>query len=408
MLKQRNGLPNFFKKLKDGENICVGYLGGSITRAEGYRCLVQKWLKKEFPGSGISSINAGIGGTGSVLGVFRVEKDILEGNPDLVFVEFAVNDSENTPEEWSMSAMEGIVRKILTRNLKTEICFIYAINRPIREALMRGELYWTVESMEKLAEHYGIPSINLGIEIMRLEKESRLVYAAPRNSDKEKEAKQQGKMIFSYDGTHPTLDEGHRIYSELIAGCLAKMEKICLKERTRKIPSPAGKSPWTDAKLIPFSSVNPGPEWQKVNPKEEGLENVVNIHRLEPLYKASSPGAEISFRFRGRGFGIFCVFGLNSGRLKVDIDGCEKEPFPLLDKYGNRYRVHYKLITADLEDGEHEARITLDGEPTDKQIISVERPVANPEKLEGIVCYAGGILMLGNLLQPLVNYKPIS
>lgn len=55
---------------------------------------ITDWLKQQYSNVQFTSINSGIGGTGSDLGVFRTERDVLQYHPDLVFVEFAVNDAK--------------------------------------------------------------------------------------------------------------------------------------------------------------------------------------------------------------------------------------------------------------------------------------------------------------------------
>ncbi|MGP8237189.1 MAG: SGNH/GDSL hydrolase family protein, partial [Limisphaerales bacterium] len=106
----REGLPNFFAKLNAGGEVKIAYLGGSITAQEGWRPLTLRWFQEHFPSARISQINAAIGGTGSDLGVFRLKHDVLDQNPDLLFVEFAVNDG-GAPTPQIERCMEGIVRQ---------------------------------------------------------------------------------------------------------------------------------------------------------------------------------------------------------------------------------------------------------------------------------------------------------
>jgi hypothetical protein len=107
----REGLGNFFAKVKAGKEIKVAYFGGSITAAAGWRVKTLKWLQEQYPNAKFSEINAAIGGTGSDLGVFRCYQDVIAKKPDLVFVEFAVNDGSAPPANiWR--TMEGIVRQI--------------------------------------------------------------------------------------------------------------------------------------------------------------------------------------------------------------------------------------------------------------------------------------------------------
>lgn len=85
-----------------GKPVTIGYFGSSITEGYGasdpattsWRARTTRYLRERFPGSAVTEINAAIGGTGSDLGAFRCSEDLLSKNPDLVFVEFAVNDHE--------------------------------------------------------------------------------------------------------------------------------------------------------------------------------------------------------------------------------------------------------------------------------------------------------------------------
>src|SRR5580698_2591892 len=123
----RGGLPNFFARAEhpDGE-IKVAYLGGSITAQAGYRVKSLAHFRTMFPPAKFSEINAAIGGTGSDLGVFRVQQDVLDQHPDLLFVEFAVNDGGAAPEQ-IFRCMEGIVRQTWKAAPKCDICFVYTV-----------------------------------------------------------------------------------------------------------------------------------------------------------------------------------------------------------------------------------------------------------------------------------------
>ena len=92
-----------FEKAKNGEEITVAYIGGSIT--EGYtvkpeECwayLTHKQLCEKYPAAKINYVNAGLSGTPSTLGLIRTDRDVIApfGAPDIVFIEFAVNDDGN-------------------------------------------------------------------------------------------------------------------------------------------------------------------------------------------------------------------------------------------------------------------------------------------------------------------------
>jgi lysophospholipase L1-like esterase len=114
------GFKTFVDKARRGEPVVVAYLGGSITcgasthptsgtnaagvaydysaynaEQQSWRALTFQWLRARFektPGQ-FRQVHAAIGGTPSLLGSYRLGQDVLEQKPDLVFVEFAVNDN---------------------------------------------------------------------------------------------------------------------------------------------------------------------------------------------------------------------------------------------------------------------------------------------------------------------------
>ncbi|MEQ9071972.1 MAG: SGNH/GDSL hydrolase family protein, partial [Gimesia chilikensis] len=215
LVKPRQGLGNVLQKLQQGKEVNVAYLGGSITAANGWRVKTTKWLKEAFPKARIHEIHAAIGGTGSDLGVFRLQRDVLDHKPDLVFVEFAVNDGGRQPEAiWD--SMDGIVRQIWQANPQTDICFVYTFRVNYEKELREGECPRAASAMELLADHYGIPSINVALKIAELEQQGKLKF----QSDK---PLADGIIQFSKDGVHP-LDQGHEIYTEVIGDAIQKME----------------------------------------------------------------------------------------------------------------------------------------------------------------------------------------
>ncbi|MFO1492569.1 MAG: SGNH/GDSL hydrolase family protein [Kiritimatiellia bacterium] len=176
--RARGGLPNVEAKARAGGAIRVGYLGGSITAAPGWRPKSLAWLKERHPSANFSEINAAIGGTGSDLGVFRFRQDVLEHKPDLLFVEFAVNDGGAAPDRIHR-AMEGIVRQAWTADPATDICFVYTVSEPFLKDLQAGRCSRAATAMEEVADHYAIPSIHLGLAA-RMAADGRLVFKGAR------------------------------------------------------------------------------------------------------------------------------------------------------------------------------------------------------------------------------------
>ena len=96
--KQTYGLDNLNNE--KGE-LVIAFLGGSITVGAGSSdwdhrystMLTKEYFKKKFPNKTVREVNGGVSGTNSDLGLFRMSKDITDSCPDVVFMEFAVNDS---------------------------------------------------------------------------------------------------------------------------------------------------------------------------------------------------------------------------------------------------------------------------------------------------------------------------
>ena len=111
-------LKNVMRRASRGEKVTVGYLGGSITMGsvattpeKCYAYLSCQWWRENFPQTQVAYYNAGIGGTTSQFGVARVDEDLLYARPDVVFIEFSVNDDNNAHFQ---ETYEGLVRHVYT------------------------------------------------------------------------------------------------------------------------------------------------------------------------------------------------------------------------------------------------------------------------------------------------------
>ena len=96
-------MQNVIKKAQSGEKVTVAYLGGSITEgisagADGcYAKLTYDYFAQKFgTGDNVQYVNAGLSGTPSKLGILRLDRDVLAYEPDICFIEFAVNDGTET------------------------------------------------------------------------------------------------------------------------------------------------------------------------------------------------------------------------------------------------------------------------------------------------------------------------
>lgn len=95
-----DGLKARFEQAEKGGQIRCVFFGGSLTwganasepNETSWRGRTMEYLIRKYPKSQWAFHDAAIGGTGSELGVFRLERDVLGFKPDIVFLDFTLND----------------------------------------------------------------------------------------------------------------------------------------------------------------------------------------------------------------------------------------------------------------------------------------------------------------------------
>jgi len=118
------GIGGFVKRAEQGDALTVVFFGGSLTwganasdpNRTSYRARIMEKLRTQYPHARWRFVDAAIGGTGSTLGVYRLERDVLAYNPDLVFLDFTLNDNAKMTDDAALSAYEAIIRRILNHD----------------------------------------------------------------------------------------------------------------------------------------------------------------------------------------------------------------------------------------------------------------------------------------------------
>lgn len=396
--RERGGLPNLFPKLKAGQEVKFAYLGGSITAQEGWRVQTLKWFREQFPEAKVQEINAAIGGTGSDLGVFRLKHDVLDHHPDLLFVEFAVNDGGAEPAQIHR-CMEGIVRQTWKADPFTDICFVYTLAGNMLETLQRGEFPRAASAMEKVADHYAIPSIHMGVEVARLEKAGKLVFKGdqPKTDDQKKIL--GDKILFSPDAVHPYPETGHRVYFEAVVRSIAKIRAVPGEGR-HALGLPLMSDNWVGAKMVPLSRAKLSAGWQKLDPQQDATARSFG-NRLPEVWRASQPGESISFRYRGTHAFVYDLVGPDCGQVSVVVDDAAPRIVPRFDAYCTYHRLAHLVVLTGASNGVHTVTLTLHSEQPDKAKILSERGerMDDPKRFDGTAWYAGAILLVGDLVE---------
>lgn len=204
---------NVLKKAENGEEITVGYIGGSITEgisAGAELCwakLSYNWLCEKYPDTKINFINAGMSGTPSTLGVIRCERDLYsEFTPDIVFIEFAVNDAQDATAK---AAYESLVKKIMKKENNPAVVLLFTV-------LKNG--YAAQPHMSEIGEYYGLPMISVGNAINPELENGTLTWEK-----------------YSDDESHPNI-WGHELVRDFVANYwTAVMQKLSAVEAVPEI-----------------------------------------------------------------------------------------------------------------------------------------------------------------------------
>lgn len=342
----RAGLDNSRLVFEQTQRGRVAYLGGSITASPGWRDLTYDLLKKRFPDTAFEFINAGIGGTNSSFGAFRLQDDVFAKGPvDLLFLEFAVNDDgEPGGDNRRLRAMEGIVRRARQLNPAIDILMLYFADTGKVEAYRKGETPKVIQDHEAVANHYGISAIYLAAEVTR-----------------RMDAGQFDWPQFSRDSCHP-LERGHALYAEcvdtLMQAAWTKAMPEGSKPRPHEMPAPLDPLNYERGRFIPLDQAKPVNGWNRI--AQWDTEKKCNYGGAVDVLAAETAGAAIELDFEGTLIGISAIAGMDAGVIEVAIDGGPPQTLDLFDGYCAQFhRPVCRVLAEDLPQGPHRVRLTM-------------------------------------------------
>ncbi len=133
-------LLKLIERARAGEQVTVATIGGSITEGAGAANYSECWASRfaagfrelfgAGDGSNVAFVNAGVGGTPSPFGWMRYEREVVnrvqdaDGLPDLVIIEFAVNDYG---EVTNHQAYESMVKAILQQPNEPVVILLFSV-----------------------------------------------------------------------------------------------------------------------------------------------------------------------------------------------------------------------------------------------------------------------------------------
>ena len=199
-------LKKVIEKLRAGDKVYIAALGGSVTEGagpsnykDGYAYQFVRKLKETYTtnnGANVYFDGAGLSGTPSQLGLVRYQSDVIDVlgcNPDLLIIEFAVNDDGS---EQTARAFEALVRNALEANSECAVIALYS-------AATYGN---TANQKKVVANFYEIPQVDVLPVVQRA--------ISAKDFTKEK---------YYTDNVHPT-KEGHEFQADCLMNLVAKTD----------------------------------------------------------------------------------------------------------------------------------------------------------------------------------------
>jgi lysophospholipase L1-like esterase len=308
----RGGIPNsqyYFQNDKVG-NQYLFFIGNSVLAGTGlkdpglrYSAQMVKGFKKHFPQAGMNETRHMYPG-GSWFGLYRCSRGqpvfgevICSGH--LAILDFAADD-RNADLAQVKTSLEGLLRQVTLYRATHSRILVYTLTPEMLQAYKAGQTPEYIKVSEQIAEHYGVPSLNLA------------QYAAKKIIAGEITAE-----AFSADGINPT-DAGAKIYAEAVATFIDALMAACpVPEKPKPYVLPAPLFPETDdnGRIVAYEDqqVKRSGEWKPGQPSPIGP--------FRHLLVSSQAGAALTLKFKGSEIGLVDVADKDSTDYDYAIDG---------------------------------------------------------------------------------------
>ncbi len=190
----------FIQNMKEGHSLSLVALGDSLTQgwlvSRGYLDYLGEMLRDAYPSCRVNITNRGIPGNTSEDGLARVGRDVVSLQPDLTFVQFALNDAYtgvSHPE--FRENVRSIIRQV-QESTDSEIMLLTSVPLMDEAENRHAEKFYGV--LKELSLEYNLPLAEVHIHWRR---------------------RMNGGLdpadLYQWDGVHPT-EEGYRVMAEAI------------------------------------------------------------------------------------------------------------------------------------------------------------------------------------------------
>ena len=353
---------DFAARAEKHEPLAVVFLGGSLTwganatnpGTTSYRGRMMRWLEEKYPLTPLRFHDAAIGGTGSALALFRLERDVLAHQPDLVFLDFTVNDDLGTADAHALATYERVLR-----DLRSSGAAVIPVLMCVHGLIANTEetVPARYAAHEKIATAYGlVPADTL--------RTARVAVAAGRYTDDE-------LYPIGKDRTHPD-DAGYGLFFEA-----ARDAYLQAAASPAPAPGPAkfvneDRYPRRERRVLVNTILPAG--WARARTYRTSMWfDGLSSRWLGDVACATSGAAPLETTFRGSYVGLFGERAPHTPPFRVWIDGKpvaqphSKEPDPHLwnidtrrfgsPEAGAGNLFAWTLLAKNMADGEHILKI---------------------------------------------------
>ncbi len=345
---EESKLGNLYTLLNDTstKDIKIAFLGGSITNGSeasnaestSWRALVGQWFKDNYPDKTFTTANAGIGSTGSWFGQYRLydDLDFKTKAPDVLFVEFAVNDyleQSRTGENGTALGYESIIRQAFAANPKMTIITVFTTHASVAANTINEKSDTDFEAFKiqrAIASKYGLAQINVGEQFVNeyikpsFNGQSNVNVAAVQNSAAWKE--------YVADQVHPN-DKGYKIYADYITNYISEQlgsnfiqtEKAVnigtITPYVESIKAGLSSALVTNGRRFDFSEFTADTDlkgWTRHNGTTEVAPNTMQS-RCKAYIKTDKRNSSFAFSFKGSKLNFVWTGSTQGGELSYTI-----------------------------------------------------------------------------------------
>jgi sialidase-1 len=266
-----------------------------------------------------------------------LQQDVLDsGRVDLLFLEAAVNDRANGVDSVTqLRALDGIVQHARNENPEMDIVLAAFADESKTAELRMGKEPVELRNHFLVADHYGLPSIDLAREVQ--------------------ERIDHGEFSWRDDfkDLHPS-PFGQELYFSTIRSLL----EACLAapgEPGAGLAGPLDKNCFANGKYVAPEAVAVPARWTFIrdwSPSDSVATREGFVH--VPVLETHQPGAELKFTFTGTAVGIAVTAGPDAGIIGWRIDNGPEKQLDLFTQWsGGLYLPWYCTLGQGLKPGRH-------------------------------------------------------